>query len=262
MFFCSGIGTSLIYWSSIEWTYYYKSPPFGIEAKTQAAAEWAAMYGIFHWGPVGWVLYLLCAFPIGYAYYNRKMPGLRLSIACSGVIGEKNATGIFGKIIDILMIFGLVGGTGTSLASGTPMLAEAISKLVGIEHTLGVDIFVVVIWTVIFTASVALGLKKGIKVLSDINVVAVLILCSLILVIGPTFFMINLFTDSVGMMIREFPRMAFYTDPIRRSMFPPMVDGFLLGMVGGLWTVYGYFHCKNFQRPDFQRHGFYRYIGR
>ena len=235
MFFCSGIGTSLIYWSAIEWTYYYKAPPFGVEAQTQAAAEWAAMYGIFHWGPIGWVLYVLCAFPIGYAYYNRKMSGLRLSTACAGVIGEKNATGLIGKVIDILMIFGLVGGTGTALASGTPMLAEALCRMFGIAHTPSVDLVVVGIWTIIFTVSVVLGLKKGIKILSDINVVAVFILCGIILVVGPTFFMINMFTDSMGLMIKEFARMAFYTDPVGKSMFPQWWTIFYWAW----WIAYG-----------------------
>ncbi|SDO68141.1 BCCT family transporter [Desulforhopalus singaporensis] len=235
MFFCAGIGTSLIYWSSIEWTYYYQSPPFGVAAKSQAAAEWAAMYGMFHWGPFGWVLYLLCAFPMGYAYYNRKMPGFRLSIACAGVIGEDRANGSVGKIIDILMIFGLVGGTGTTLAAGTPMLAEALSQMLGIAHTANVDLAVVIIWTAIFTTSVTLGLKKGIKVLSDINVVAVLILCAIIFVIGPTFFMVNMFTDSMGQLLREFPRMSFYTDPVGRSMFPQWWTIFYWAW----WVAYG-----------------------
>lgn len=236
MFFCSGIGTSLIYWATIEWTYYYQSPPFaGTEALSQGAAEWAAMYPIFHWGPIGWVLYLLCAFPIGYAYYNRKMPALRLSTACGGVIGEKAAKGWVGKVIDILMIFGLVGGTGTSLASGTPMLAEALSQMLGIAHTTGVDMVVVIIWTAIFTTSVILGLKKGIKILSDINVVAVLLLCSIIFVMGPTFFMINMFTDSIGMMVDNFARMAMYTDPIGRKMFPQWWTIFYWAW----WIAYG-----------------------
>ena len=57
MLFCAGIGTSLLYWSTIEWAYYYQAPPFGIEAGTPEAAEWAAMYGMFHWGPMAWALY-------------------------------------------------------------------------------------------------------------------------------------------------------------------------------------------------------------
>lgn len=235
MFFCSGIGTSLIYWSSIEWTYYYTAPPFGIEAQSQAAAEWAGMYGIFHWGPTGWALYLLCAFPMGYAFFNRKMGAIRLSTACSGVIGEKHALGWVGKTIDILMIFGLVGGTGTTLATGTPMLAEAISQFFGIEHTFNVDLVVVVIWTAIFTTSVVLGLKKGIKVLSDINVVAVFILCGILFVVGPTFFMLNMFTDSLGLMLTNYARMSFYTDPVRRTMFPQWWTIFYWAW----WVAYG-----------------------
>jgi BCCT family betaine/carnitine transporter len=56
MLFCAGVGTSLMYWSTIEWVYYYQSPPFGIEPKTAEAAHWAAMYGLFHWGPSAWAL--------------------------------------------------------------------------------------------------------------------------------------------------------------------------------------------------------------
>ncbi|SHO51555.1 BCCT family transporter [Desulfopila aestuarii] len=236
MFFCSGIGTSLIYWATIEWTYYYTSPPFaGIEAKSQAAAQWAAMYPIYHWGPIGWVLYLLCAFPIGYAYYNRNMPSLRLSTGCAGVIGEKNAKNGIGKFIDILMIFGLVGGTGTSLASGTPMLAEAVSQMLGVAHTPMVDMAVVVVWTALFTTSVTLGLKKGIKVLSDINVIAVFVLCAIIFVFGPTAFLISMFTDSMGLMLDNFARMSFYTDPVGRSMFPQWWTIFYWAW----WIAYG-----------------------
>jgi len=235
MFFCSGIGTSLIYWAAIEWTYYYNSPPFGLEAQSQAAAEYAAMYGMFHWGPIGWAFYCLSAFPIGYAYYNRKSGGLRLSSACAGIIGEKNANGVMGKIIDIMLIFGLVGATATALASGTPMLAEALSKLVGIEHTFSVDIAVVCIWTAIFVTSVVLGLKKGIKMLSDVNLVAVLILCFIVFVGGPTFFMLNMFTDSFGLMLSEFTRMSFYTDPVGKSMFPQWWTIFYWAW----WAAYG-----------------------
>ncbi|KKM11654.1 L-carnitine/gamma-butyrobetaine antiporter [Clostridiales bacterium PH28_bin88] len=220
MFFCSGIGTSLLAWASKEWYYYYISPPFGIEAKTAEAADIAAAYPIYHWGILGWVIYGIMAFPIGYAYWNRRQGSLRFSTACSGVIGDKNANGIFGKFIDFLLIFGLVGANATSLGSGTPMLAESVSRLLNIPHTFTVDIWVVVIWTAIFTTSVTLGLKKGIKVLSDINVIAVFILLGIVFVVGPKWFMINTFTDSVGIIIQNFFRMSFYTDPVGRSMFP------------------------------------------
>ena len=236
MFYCSGIGTALMYWACIEWTHYYTAPPFAdIAAKTQAAAEWAAMYPLYHWGPIGWVLYLFCAFPIGYAYYNRKMPSLRLSNACSGILGEKMMKGPVGKIIDVVMIVGLVGGTGTSLASGTPMLAEGLCRIFGMAHTPGVDMIVVGIWTVLFTTSVALGLKRGIKVLSDINVIAVFAIAAVIFVVGPTVFMVNMFTDSIGIMMDHWWRLTFYTDPVGRKMFPQWWTIFYWAW----WIAYG-----------------------
>ena len=177
MFFCAGIGTALLAWASKEWHFYYTSPPFGVEAQSAAAAEWAAAYPVFHWGPLGWVIYSILAFPIGYAYWNRREGGLRFSTACSGVIGEKNTKGALGKLIDFLLIFGLFGANATTLGSGTPMLAAAISRALGIEHTFIIDVFVLAVWSVLFTTSVALGLKKGIKNLSNINLWAVFILC-------------------------------------------------------------------------------------
>ena len=53
MLFCAGIGSGLLYWSTAEWASYMDQPPFGVEPGTAEAQEWAATYGIFHWGPVG-----------------------------------------------------------------------------------------------------------------------------------------------------------------------------------------------------------------
>jgi BCCT family betaine/carnitine transporter len=235
MFFCSGIGTSLLYWAAIEWVYYYQGPPFGLEPGSVAAADWASMYGIYHWGILGWVIYCLPAIPIGYAFHNRKFKALRLSNACAGVLGEKVVKGPVGKIIDLLFIFGLIGGTGTSLGLGTPMLAEAISKLIGIPHTFGVDIVIVVIWTAIFTTSAALGLRKGIKRLSDINVWVAFTLCGLILIVGPTRFIIETFTNGLGLMFNNFIKMSFYMDPIGKSSFPQWWTIFYWAW----WVAYG-----------------------
>lgn len=219
MLFCAGIGTSLMYWATIEWAEYYKAPPFGIEPQTAEAAHWAAMYGLFHWGPSAWALYCLPALPIAYAFHNRKIPSLRVSQACRGVIGDR-ADGMLGKVIDILFILGLVGGTGTSLGLGTPILSETIGVLFGVERSFGLDALVIVIWTAIFGTTVYLGLEKGIKRLADMNVYLGFVLCAFVLVAGPTVFILDTFTNSLGLMATNFVRMSFYTDPVGKSGFP------------------------------------------
>ena len=219
MLFCAGIGTSLLYWATIEWVYYYQAPPFGVEPGSAAAAEWGATYGLFHWGPLAWALYCLPALPIGYAFHNRKIPYLRISQACRGVIGD-HADGPLGKLIDVLFIFGLVGGTGTSLGLGTPILSESIASLLHIERTFGLDAFVIVVWTAIFGTTVYLGMEKGIKRLADANVYLGLVLCAFVLVFGPTVFILDSFTNSLGLLASNFLRMSLYTDPVGQSGFP------------------------------------------
>jgi BCCT family betaine/carnitine transporter len=219
MLFCAGIGTSLLYWATIEWVYYYQAPPFGLEAGSAEAADWAAMYGLFHWGPLAWALYCVPALPIAYAFHNRKIPFLRISQACRGVIGDR-ADGAVGKIIDVLFIFGLVGGTGTSLGLGTPILSESISSLLHIERTFALDAFVIVIWTAIFGTTVYLGMEKGIKRLADANVYLGFSLLAFVLVFGPTVFILDTFTNSLGLLVTNFVKMSFYTDPVGASGFP------------------------------------------
>jgi BCCT family betaine/carnitine transporter len=219
MLFCAGIGTSLLYWATIEWVYYYQAPPFGIEAKSAQAAHWGAMYGLFHWGPMAWALYCLPALPIAYAFHNRKIPFLRISQACRGVIGDR-ADGPLGKLIDVLFIFGLVGGTGTSLGLGTPILSASISTLLDIERTFALDAFVIAIWTAIFGTTVYLGMEKGIKRLADANVYLGFFLCAFVLIAGPTVFILDTFTNSLGLLVTNFVKMSLYTDPVGQSGFP------------------------------------------
>lgn len=132
MLFCGGIGASILYWGTIEWAYYYQSPPFQLEAGSEEAVRWAATYGIFHWGPIAWSIYLIPALPIAYFFYVRKQPVLKVSAALMPVIGEARSHGGWGKIIDVLFIFGLLGGAATTLGLAAPLINEGISYLFGI----------------------------------------------------------------------------------------------------------------------------------
>ena len=64
MLFCGGIGTSILYWGTVEWAHYYENPPFSVAAGTPQALNWAVSYPIFHWGLIGWALYC----PVSYTH--------------------------------------------------------------------------------------------------------------------------------------------------------------------------------------------------
>ncbi|MGP4042041.1 BCCT family transporter [Gracilibacillus sp. D59] len=212
MLFAAGIGSSILYWSVIEWVYYYQGPPFGLAGESTEAIQWATAYGIFHWGPIAWAIYTLPALPIAYFFYVRKKPVLKVSEAIRPVLGDW-VDGPVGKIIDILFIFGLLGGAGTTLALGTPMIAEGVNYLTGWPVTLWMQAVIMLVCTTIFAISAYSGLRKGIKLLSDINLWLALFILAFVLVLGPTRFILETTFNSLGILLDNFFKMATWVEP-------------------------------------------------
>lgn len=213
MLFCAGIGASILYWSMIEWAYYYQAPPFHVEGMANEAARWAAAYGIYHWGPLAWCIYLIPAVPIAYFYYVRKRAVLKISEALLPVIGEKNAHGALGKLLDVLFVFGMLGGAATSLSLAAPLINEGAHELFGAPRNITAQIIVLLLCTAIFGYSAYSGLKKGIQVLSNINLWLALILLAFVFVAGPTRFMAETGFDALGRVLSNLIHMSTWMEP-------------------------------------------------
>ncbi|MCM5704457.1 BCCT family transporter [Larsenimonas salina] len=232
MLFCAGIGGAILYWSMIEWVYYMQAPPFNIEPFSEEAVTWATTYGIFHWGPLAWSIYLVPALPIAYFYYVRKHPVLRISEALLPVLGEKLAHGWLGKIVDILFVFGMLGGGATTFGLLAPLITEGMSQLFGIPNNLGTQICVLMLCTAVFAVSAYVGLKKGIKVLSDINMWLALGILLFVLIVGPTQFMLKTGLNSIGTLIQNLFHMATWTEPFGN------MQGFPKSNFPENWTIF------------------------
>lgn len=218
MLFCAGIGAGLIYWCGTEWAFYYQSPPFGAEPYSVEAAEWASTYGLFHWGFTAWAFYCLPTLAVGYPYYVRKLKHMRFSNSCNHFLSD-HELGPVARFIDFLFIMAMVGGAATSLGFSTPMIAACISWLFGIEHNFSLEVGVMLLCMFLFAGSVWLGLRKGIRTLSDINLVIGLCLLLFILIVGPTAFLLKTSLNSVGVLFQNIVRMNFWTDPFTDSAF-------------------------------------------
>lgn len=218
MIFCGGIGIAIVNWAWVEPIYYYTGPPFGVEAKTQAAAEWALTYGQFHWGLTPWAIYCLPAIPIAYSMYVKRQNGARLSVAARGVLG-KYSDGWAGVVLDAMVVFGIVGGVATSLGLAVPLVSKLVSGMFGVETSFLLDMSMLTLWTLMFGASVWFGLAKGIKVLSDTNVIIAMALLLFTFLVGPTQLMLDGWVNSLGQMASNFIAMSTWTDPIGQSSF-------------------------------------------
>lgn len=218
MLFCAGVGAGLMYWCATEWAHYYDAPPFGAEPRSAEAAEWASTYGLFHWGFTAWAFYCLPAIAIAYPYYSRKRDVLRFSVSCSWFLRGREH-GLIARTIDFLFMIALIGGAASSLGFSTPMIAACIAWLLDIESSFKLEAAAVVLCIFLFAGSVWLGLKKGIKRLSDINLVLAFGLLMFILLVGPTVFLLKISLNGVGLMAQNFVRMNFWTDPFTDSGF-------------------------------------------
>ncbi len=218
MLFCAGVGAGLMYWCVTEWAHYYQAPPFGVEPESAAAAEWASTYGLFHWGFTAWAFYCLPTVAIAYPYYRRRLDILRFSISCNWFL-QGREQGAPARIIDFLFMIALIGGAASSLGFSTPMIAACFAWMLGVEPTFTLEVGVVVLAVIMFAGSVWLGLKKGIKRLSDINLALAFALLVFVLVVGPTAFLLKTSLNGVGMLTQNFLRMNFWTDPFTESRF-------------------------------------------
>ena len=204
----------------LEPIYYVSGPPFDLEPFGKQAYEYAHMYGQFHWGLSAWAFYNPAIIATAYMMFVRKKPGMRLSIACEPVL-KKHAKGFLGNVIDMLVIFGIVGSISTSLGIGAPVLSVIIREVFGIpqNYDFVVRIIVLIIWVCIFGTSVYLGLDKGIQKLSNINVVMAFIFMAIVLFVGPTTDIFKMEVNSLGLYASDFVKMSTYTDPFGSGKF-------------------------------------------
>lgn len=213
MLFCAGVGAGIMYWAPVEWVYYYQNPPFFAEPESVEALRWASTYGIFHWGPLAWSLYLIPALPIAYFYHVRKGRVLKVSEAIAPVIGTKAAHSVGGKMVDVLFVFGMLGGGATALAFAAPLINQGLHELIGLPLNRTVEVFVLLLCTAIFGASAYSGIEKGIQTLSRLNIYLAFALMGFVFIVGPTVFLADTSLESIGILLSKFIQMSTWIEP-------------------------------------------------
>ena len=218
MLFCAGIASGLLYWGVIEWAYYFREPPYETSVGSAEAILWATSYPLFHWGFTAWGFYTLPTVAVAYACHRRGETAYRLSKACRPILGDR-ADGAAGRLIDVLFMVGILGGASTSLGLSTPLIAEGFSELTGAVRSFGLNVGIVLTCSLIFAISVYVGLERGIRILSNVNLALALGLVAFVLVAGDTLFIAKMSTAAAGHVIQNFVRMNFWTDPILQTGF-------------------------------------------
>lgn len=187
MLFAAGMGIGLMFWSVAEPTAYYTDwwgTPLGVEASTPEAARMAMGATMFHWGLHPWAIYAVVGLSLAFFTYNKDLP-LTMRSAFYPLIGDR-AWGWPGHLVDILAVVATLFGLATSLGLGAQQAASGLHFLFDVPNTIVTQIIIVTGVTFVALCSVTLGLKRGVKILSNINMGMALLLLVFVFVFGPT----------------------------------------------------------------------------
>lgn len=225
MLFAAGMGIGLVFYSVAEPMSHYLVPPYG-DGSTTESAVLAMRYTFMHWGLHPWACYIVIGLPLAYFQFRKDKPAL-LSTCVAPVIGEKRANGLLGSIIDVLAVFATVFGVATSLGLGAMQINSGLNYVFGIPYCTPVLFAIIVIATCLFITSSVTGIDKGIKILSDTNMVIMAILLLFVFVSGSMLFVMNFMVESFGEYVSNLVSASFWTDSFGES------NGWLNG-----WTIF------------------------
>ena len=218
MMFTCGLAADILFYSFAEWVMYATNPHV---AEMGSIAEWAGVFPLFHWSFIPWAFYLVLAVAFGFMLHVRKRSRQRYSEACRPVIGDKNANGLLGRVIDLFALFALLAGTATTFSVATPLMASIMVELfnLSISRT-AVTIIILLITCAVYTYAVLHGFK-GISFLAKLCIYLFFGLLIIVLLIGGQgrFIVENGF-QSLGKMFQHFIELSTYTDPARTNSFP------------------------------------------
>ena len=214
MLFSAGMGIGLVFWSVAEPIYHFSAPPWG-EPKTPAAAELAMGITFFHWGLHAWGLYALMALGLAYFAFNRGLP-LTIRSVFYPLLGER-IHGWIGNLIDILAAVATLFGLATSLGLGAQQVNAGLDYLFSIGQGSMQQILLIMGITLMATVSVVLGLDKGIRRLSQFNMVAALALLLFVFIAGPSLHLLDAFVQNVGVYLTNLPKLSLWTEAYGRG---------------------------------------------
>jgi choline/glycine/proline betaine transport protein len=232
MLFAGGIGTVLMFWGVAEPISHFATPPLpGVEPYSQDAAQDAISIAIYHLGLHTWAIFTLPGLAFAY-FINRYELPVRVSSVFYPLLRE-GIHGPIGKAIDITAILGTLFGVAVSLGLGSSQIAAGLNALYGTGDGATVQVLILAVLTAVAVTSIVVGLDKGVKLLSNLNIGMAVALMFFVLAFGSTLFLLRGIVETAGLYLSNLPRLAFWNDMLADTN-PDNGDW---GWQGG-WTVF------------------------
>lgn len=223
MLFAAGMGIGLVFWGVAEPVSHYIAPPPGLTPATPDAANAALRYSFFHWGLHPWAVYSVVALSIAFFQYRRRRPAL-VSEATGALPwkGLRRMSGLFDSLATIATAFGVAA----SLGMGAMQINSGLGVVFGLPVTRTIQVGIIMIATALFIGSAVTGVARGVKWLSNLNMLVAGALSLAVFLLGPTVSIIDTFTNTLGSYLSDLVRMSLRMTPFRESSWV------------GSWTIF------------------------
>jgi choline/glycine/proline betaine transport protein len=223
MLFAAGMGIGLMFFGVAEPLMHFLSPPTADKNSLDAARE-AMKITFFHWGLHAWAIYAVVALVLAYFGYRHKLP-LTLRSALYPLIG-KRIYGWPGHLVDIFAVISTVFGVATSLGLGASQVNSGLNYLFDFEVSTANQIAIMIGVTGLAALSVGTGLDKGIRRLSEANMILAITLLLLVFILGPSIFLLQAYVQNIGTYLSDIVRITFNLFAYEKSDW-----------IGG-WTIF------------------------
>jgi choline/glycine/proline betaine transport protein len=206
MLFAAGMGIGLMFYGVAEPLMHFASPPLA-DGGDLSAVKQAMQITFFHWGLHAWAIYTVVGLILSYYCYRKNLP-LTLSSSLFPFIG-KGIYGWRGHVVDIFAVVSTVFGVATSLGLGSSQINSGLNYLFGLEVSITNQVILMLSIICIASISIASGLDRGIKILSETNLVLAILLMILIFALGSSVYLIQAYVQNIGAYLSDLVRITF-----------------------------------------------------
>ena len=229
MLFSAGLGIGLLFYGVGEPMYHFSDPILTDGMSKTEAANTAMKFTFLHYGLHAWAVYAVLGLALAFFTFNKKLP-LTLRSVVYPLLGDR-IYGTIGDIIDVVAVVATLFGLATTLGLGVQQVGAGLSYLFDIPNTTLTHVILIGLITGAATVSVVLGLDKGVRVLSELNMRLAIVFLVAMLILGPTIFLLDAFVQNTGTYFQEMIGLGAWTEAYN------MVDGKLTHWQND-WTIF------------------------
>ncbi|WP_288468064.1 BCCT family transporter [uncultured Curtobacterium sp.] len=207
LLFAAGMGIGLVFYGVSEPLSHFASPRPGVSGSEQHLAQEAMTQTFLHWGLHAWAIYVVLGMALAYAIHRRGRP-VSIRWALEPLLGRR-VRGGWGNVIDVVALIGTLFGVATSLGLGVLQIGAGLESAGIAESTTVSQIAIIAVITALTIVSLVTGVAKGMKILSNLNLLLAAALLVFVLVVGPTQYLLRDFVQSIGAYLQNVVGLSF-----------------------------------------------------